>query len=76
MNTSLFVGLCEDAGLDIESIGGVTRVTDEDGIPISEIYETVHGRYWIDTSVLPRDIIAGIAEAVTEYALTPIEERE
>lgn len=76
MNTSLFVGLCKDAGLDIEFVGGVTRVTDGDGIPTAEIYETVHGRYWIDTSVLPRDIITGIAEAVTAYALTPIEERE
>lgn len=76
MNTSLFVGLCENAGLDIEFVGGATRVTDKDGIPIAEIYETVHGRYWIDTSVLPRDIIVGIARAVTEYALTPVEERE
>lgn len=76
MNTSLFVGLCKNMGLDIEFVGDVTRVTDEDGIPIAEIYETIHGRYWIDTSVLPRDVITSIAEAATEYALTPIEERE
>lgn len=76
MNTSLSVELCEDAGLDVEFIKDLTRVTDSDGIPIAEIFEAIDSRYWIDTSALPHSVIKSVASAVTDYALTLIKDRE
>lgn len=76
MNTSLFVGLCEDAGLEVDFVGGLSRITDADGAHIAEVSETIDGRYWIDTNMLPRDAIPSIAKSVTKYAFTPIKERE
>lgn len=75
MNTSLFVGLIREAGACVEFWEGITRITDRDGITIAEVSEKSHGRYFIDTNMIPISAAIDIAEAVTAYMATPINER-
>lgn len=76
MNTSLFVGLCYDARLDVELGERSTRVLTSHGSTIADISEVVRTAYIIDTwGILSSDAAAAM-EYATEYALTPIEERE
>ena len=75
MNTSLFVGLIYEIGACVDFLDGITRVTDRDGITIAEISEKSHGRYFIDTNMIPTGAAIDIAEAVTAYMATPINER-
>lgn len=76
MNTSLFVGLCEDAELDIYLGGSLTAVTAPNGTTVAMINESDHGFYWIDTYGISRELAIKATEIIVPYALTPIEERE
>lgn len=76
MNTSLFVGLCEDAGLEVDFGKGVTYVYAFGGILVAAINESIHSLYRIDTYEATRDEAIKASEIVVPYALTPIEERE
>lgn len=74
MTTSVFVRSVRGSGFDVHLSGGITQVTDKDGIFIAEVNER-GGWYRIDTTMLPADAAARIAETVTTYALTPISDR-
>lgn len=76
MNTSLFVGLCYDAGLSVEFEGAVTVVSTGEGSVIAEVSERFSGEYYIDTWGETDDHTRLVSSVVPEYALTPIEERE
>ncbi len=76
MNTSLFVGLCEDAELEVNLGNNLTTVTAPNGTLIAVINESDHGLYWIDTYGVGRELAIKTTEIVVPYALTPIEERE
>lgn len=76
MNTSLFVGLCEDVGLDVEFDKGATRVTNLNGEHIATVDERVYGLCLIDTYKISRGSAIKAAEIAIDYAFTPIEERE
>lgn len=76
MNTSLFVGLCEDAGLEVEFNGSLTEVLTHKHTPVAVINEKADSLYWIDTYGTDRAQAAALSEIATAYALTPIEERE
>lgn len=76
MNTSLFVGLCEDAGLEVDFGKGVTYVYAFGGILVAAINESIHALYRINTYETSRGDAIRLSEIVVPYALTPIEERE
>lgn len=75
MTTDMFVRSACGSGFDVHLSGGITQVTDKDGIFIAEVNERGRGWYRIDTTMLPADAAARIAETVTTYALTPISDR-
>lgn len=76
MNTSLFVGLCYDAGLEVDFRRELIYVHAPNGTLVAAVDEAARALFWIDTYGVSEDQAAGIAEIVTPYALTPIEERE
>lgn len=76
MNTSLFVGLCEDAGLEVDFDEGATYVYAHGGVLVATINESIHALYQINTYEVSREGAIKASEIVVPYALTPIEERE
>ena len=76
MNTSLFVGLCEGAGLEVDFGNEVTYVYTGGGVLIATVSESIYSLYRIDTYEATRDEAIKASEIVVPYALTPIEERE
>lgn len=76
MNTSLFVGLCEDAGLNVEFRSGTAHVYGDRNERLADISEARTGDYYIDRRNAPEEYTKLISEVVPKYALTPIEERE
>lgn len=76
MNTSLFVGLCEDAGLGVKFDCDEVLVDDLNGNNVAIIDEQVRALYSIDTYGASREQAVKVGEIVVPYALTPIEERE
>lgn len=76
MNTSLFLGLCEDAGLKVEFRGGITYIYDDFNECLADISEARTGDYYIDLWNASEEYTKLISEAVPAYALTPIKERE
>lgn len=76
MNTSLFVGLCEDAGLDVDVRLNKIYIDTPSGDNIAEVNEIESCLFWIDTYPLDRDVAVEVIEAISAYACTPIEERE
>lgn len=76
MNTSLFVGLCYDVGLNVEFRSGITYVYDDLNECLADISEARVGDYYIDLWGAPEEYIELISEVVPKYALTPTEERE
>lgn len=76
MNTSLFVGLCCDAGLKVGFSGGITHVYDSPNECLADISEDRTGDYSTNLLGVPKECAELISEIVPEYALTPIEERE
>lgn len=76
MNTSLFVGLCYDVGLNVEFRGGITHVYGDLNECLADVSEARVGDYRIDSWNTPKEYIELISEVVPKYALTPIEERE
>lgn len=76
MNTSLFVGLCEDAGLNVEFRSCITYVYGDLNECLADISEARVGDYYIDLWDTPEKYTELISEVVPKYALTPIEERE
>lgn len=75
MNTSLFVGLCYDAGLSVEFNKAMTVILSGKDSVIAEVGERFSGDYYIDTRGEADDHIRFVSNVVPEYALTPIEER-
>nr|DAW15455.1 MAG TPA: hypothetical protein [Caudoviricetes sp.] len=76
MNISLFVGLCEDAGLNVEFRGGITYIYGDLNEHLADISEARTGDYYIDLWNISKEYTELISEIVPEYSLTPIEERE
>lgn len=76
MNTSLFVGLCEDAGLKVRFSGGITHVHGNHNACLADVSEVRAGDYSTNLFDTPKEHAELISEIVPEYALTPIEERE
>lgn len=76
MNTSLFVGLCEDAGLNVEFSGGITHVYGDLNESLADISEVRTGDYYIDLWDATEEYTKLVSEVVPKYSLTPIEERE
>lgn len=76
MNTSLFVGLCYDAGLSVEFKEAMTVVLSGEYSVIAKVGERFSGDYYIDTWGEADDHVRFVSSIVPEYALTPIEERE
>ena len=76
MNTSLFVGLCEDAGFNVKFRGELALVEVAKGVPVATVSETEPASFSIGTYNVRRHASEVLAEVVTAYALTPIEERE
>ena len=76
MNTSLFVGLCYDAGLNVEIRSGITYVYGDLNECLADISEARTGDYYIDLWNASEEYTKLISEVVPKYALTPIEERE
>lgn len=76
MNTSLFVGLCEDAGLEVDFRRELTYVHAPNGALVAMVDEADHCLYWIDTYGVSRELAIQATKIVAPYALTPIEERE
>lgn len=76
MNTSLFVGLCYDAGLNVELNGTQAEISTHDRIKVATIDERADSLYWVDTYDMSREQAAALSELVPKYALTPIKERE
>lgn len=76
MNTSLFVGLCEDAGFEVDFRRELVYVHGPNGALVATVDEAARALFWIDTYGVSEDQAAKVAEIVTPYALTPIEERE
>jgi len=76
MNTSLFVGLCCDAGLEVEFSGTLAEISTHDRIKVATIDERADSLYWVDTYDISREQAAALSELVPKYALTPIEGRE
>lgn len=76
MNTSLFVGLCRDAGLNVEFRSGIAHVYGDLNECLADISEAHVGDYHTNLWNTPEEYTEFISEVVPEYALTPIEERE
>ena len=76
MNTSLFVGLCEDAGLNVDFGNSITYIYNDLNECLADVSEARRGDYLIDLWDASEEHIEVISEAVPKYALTPIEERE
>lgn len=76
MNTSLFVGLCEDVELNVEFNNNLTTVTTFAGTPLATINEDAVALYWIDTYGASQEQAIKVSKIVVPYALTPVEERE
>lgn len=76
MNTSLFVGLCYDVGLNVEFRGGITHVYGDLNESLADISEVRVGDYHIDLWNTSEEYTKLISEVVPKYALTPIEERK
>ena len=76
MNTSLFVGLCYDAGLSVEFKEAMTVVLSGEDSVIAEVSERFSGDYYIDTWGESDDYTRFVSDAVPQYALTSIEGRE
>ena len=76
MNTSLFVGLCYDAGLKVGFSGGITHVYIGPNECLADISEVRTGDYSTNLLGTSKKHAELISEIVPEYALTPIEERE
>lgn len=76
MNTSLFLGLCEDAGLNVDTRSGVTYVYGDLNECLADISEVRTGDYYIDLWNVSKEYTELISEVVPKYALTPVEERE
>lgn len=76
MNTSLFVGLCEDAGLNVELRNGITYVFGDLNECLADVSEARVGDYYIDLWNASMEHTKLISEVVPEYSLTPIEDRE
>lgn len=76
MNTSLFVGLCEDAGFEVDFRGELIYVHASNGALVATVDESASALFWVDTYGVNEDQAVKIGEIVIPYALTPIEERE
>lgn len=76
MNTSLFVGLCYDVGLDVDFRRELIYVYAPNGALVAMVDEAARALFWIDTYGVSEDQAVEITETVAPYALTPIEERE
>lgn len=76
MNTSLFVGLCYDAGLSVDVRGGITYVYGDPDECLANISEGQAGDYCIDLWHTSMEYTEFISDVVPKYSLTPIEERE
>lgn len=76
MNTSLFFGLCEDAGLNVEIQSDITYVYGDLNECLADISEARTGDYYIDLWNATEEYTKLISEVVPKYSLTPIEERE
>ena len=76
MNASLFVGLCEDAGLNVDVGNVITYVYGDLNERLANISEVREGDYHIDSWNTSMERTKLISEIVPEYSLTPIEERE
>ena len=76
MNISLFVGLCYDAGLNVEFRSGITYVYGGLNECLADISEARAGDYYIDLWNASEEYTELISEVVPTYALTPIGERE
>nr|DAN20822.1 MAG TPA: hypothetical protein [Caudoviricetes sp.] len=76
MNTSLFVGLCEDAGIEVKFLRELIYIHAFNGTLVATVDEAARARFWIDTYKVGEDCAAKVTEIVVPYALTPIEERE
>ena len=76
MNTSLFVGLCVDAGFNVKFRDNMTFVEVTRGVPAATVSEAEPASLSIGTYNIRRSSSEALIEAVTSYALTPIEERE
>lgn len=76
MSTSLFVGLCEDAGLEVYFSKELIYVHAPNGTLVATVDEADHRLYWIDTYGVSRELAIQATKIVAPYALTPIEERE
>lgn len=76
MNTSLFVGLCYDAGLDLRFYNDSITVTTGRGMVIADVSEQDCADYYIDTWGSRIEDAEFVSSVVPKYALTPIEERE
>lgn len=76
MNTSLFVGLCYDAGLSVEFEEATTVVLSGEGSVIAEVDERFSGDYYTNTWGETDDHTRFVSSVVPKYALTQIEERE
>jgi hypothetical protein len=76
MNTSLFVGLCYDVGLNVEFRSGITYVYGDLNECLADISEARTGDYHIDPWNASEEYTEFISEVVPKYSLTPIEERE
>lgn len=76
MNTSLFVGLCEDAGFEVDFRRELIYVHASNGTLVATVDEAARALFWVDTYGVSEDKAVKIGEIVIPYALTPIEERE
>lgn len=76
MNTSLFVGLCENAGLEVDFRRELAYVYAPDNALVATVDEAARALFWIDTYGMDEEQAIKTIEIVTSYALTPVEERE
>lgn len=76
MNTSLFVGLCEDAGLNVEFGNNITYLYNDIAMEVASISEETPNLFKIDTWGVSNKNMVDLIKCITQYALTPIEERE
>lgn len=76
MNTSLFFGLCEDAGFEVDPRRELIYVHASDGALVATVDEAARALFWIDTYGIGQEDAIAVTGIVVPYALTPIEERE
>lgn len=76
MNTSLFVGLCYDAGLEVDFRRELIYVHAPNGTLTATVNEAERALFWIDTYGIGQEDAIAATEIIVPYALTPIEERE